>query len=149
MHGRHVWPISWFTFMQVLPVRVLYHSPFKSKCKILKDVTYITDRCKSNQQTCKPIHNSFDFAQQVHLPRDLLWLGRLYFFVTRKVGLFGVCCEGIPKYVNYIIVEGHPIFKGLNALVSYLHHFLEFWIWRHRLHCNNCSGVNKKHFVLW
>ena len=55
-------------------------------------------------------HNSFDFAQQVHLPSNcmqpelwtLLYLEKLEyldFHVPRKVGIFGVpvCCEGLPK----------------------------------------------------
>lgn len=41
-------------------------------------------------------HYSFDFAQQVHLPHDPLQPGPMYFLCPRKVGLFGVCCEGIP-----------------------------------------------------
>ncbi|XP_071019892.1 uncharacterized protein [Oncorhynchus clarkii lewisi] len=32
--------------------------------------------------------------------------GPIYFFTPRKCGLFGVCCEGIPQQVNYLIDEG-------------------------------------------
>ena len=71
------------------------------------------------------IHCSFDFAQQVHLPSNPLQPGPLYSLVPRKVGLFGVGCEGIPKQVNYIIDEAHLILKGWNAVVSYLNHFLK------------------------
>lgn len=97
-------------------------------------------------------HYSFDYAQQVHLPSNPLQPGPLYFLVPRKVGLFGVCCEGIPKQMNYIIDEAHLISKGSNAVISYLHHFFEnFGLGETdaNLHCDNCSGQNKNRFMLW
>src|SRR6218665_3493125 len=121
MHGRHVWPISWTSFTQVLPAAE------PSRC------------------------TSFDFVQQVHLPSNPLQPGSLYFLVPRKVGLFEVCCEGIPKQVNYIIDEAHLISKGSHAVVSYLHHFFEsFGLGETdaQLHCDNCSGQNKNPVVL-
>ena len=54
-------------------------------------------------------HLSFDYAQQVHLPSFPMQQGPLYFLVPRKVGIFGVCMEGIPKQVNYLIDESHCI----------------------------------------
>ena len=45
------------------------------------------------------MHYSFDYAQQVHLPSDQLQPGPIYFLVYLKIGLFGVCCEGISKHV--------------------------------------------------
>ena len=62
------------------------------------------------------MHYSFDYAQQVHLPSDPLQPGPIYFLVPRKVGLFGVCCEGVPKQVNFLIDEAHLISKGSNAV---------------------------------
>ena len=98
------------------------------------------------------MHYSFDYAQQVHLPSDPLQPGPIYFLVPRKVGLFGVCCEGIPKQVNFLIDEAHLISKGSNAVISFLHYFLEnFGLGETdvNLHCDNCSGQNKNRFVLW
>ena len=46
------------------------------------------------------INYSFDFAQQVHLPSNPMQPGPIYFLVPRKCGIFGVCCEGIPKQVK-------------------------------------------------
>ena len=43
------------------------------------------------------MHYSFDYAQQVHLPSHPLQPGPIYFLVPQKVGLFGVCCERVPK----------------------------------------------------
>ena len=44
-------------------------------------------------------HYSFDYAQNIHLPSDPMQCGPLYFLAPRKVGIFGVCAEGIPKQV--------------------------------------------------
>ena len=69
-------------------------------------------------------HYNFDYAQQVHLPSDPLQPGPIYFLVPRKVGLFGVCCEGVPRQVKFLTDEAHLFSKGANAVTSYLHYFL-------------------------
>ncbi|KAI9520649.1 hypothetical protein NQZ68_015568 [Dissostichus eleginoides] len=69
------------------------------------------------------IHYSFDYAQQVHYRCDPLQPGPIYFLVPRKCGVFGVCCEGVPQQVNYLIDEAHCSSKGSIAVISYLHHF--------------------------
>ncbi|ELT97676.1 hypothetical protein CAPTEDRAFT_206709 [Capitella teleta] len=76
----------------------------------------------------KPVsmHYSFDFAQQVYLPSDPLQPGPMYFLTPRKLWLFGGCCEGIPKQVNYLMDEAHRSTKGSNAVISYLDHFFKF-----------------------
>ena len=96
-------------------------------------------------------HYSFDFAQQVHYPHNPLQPGPMYFKTARKCAVFGVCCEGIPRQVNYLIDEASDTGKGANTVVSLLHHFLE----RHglgevnlHLHADNCSGQNKNNTVL-
>jgi hypothetical protein len=97
-------------------------------------------------------HYSFDFAQQVHLPSNPLQPGPIYFLVPRKVGLFGVCCEGIPRQVNFLVDEAHLISKGSNSVLSYLHFFFENYGLGETdvlLHCDNCAGQNKNRFVLW
>ena len=98
------------------------------------------------------MHYSFDFAQQVHYPSDPLQPGPMYFLVPRKCGIFGVCCEAIPRQVNYLIDEGMCISKGSNAVISYVHHFFENYGLGEssvHLHCDNCSGQNKNKFVVW
>ena len=98
------------------------------------------------------MHYSFDYAQQVHLPSDPLQPGPIYSLVPRKVGLFGVCCEGVPKQVNFLIDEAHLISKGSNAVISFLHYFFEnFGLGETdaNLHCDNCPGQNKNRYVLW
>ena len=91
------------------------------------------------------MHYSFDYAQQVHLPSDPLQPGPIYFLVPRKVGMFGVCSEGVPKQVNFLnFDEAHLISNGSNAVISFLHYFFEnFGLG------DNCPGQNKNRFVLW
>ena len=98
-----------------------------------------------------PMHYSFDFAQQVHIPHDPMQPGPMYFMCPRKVGIFGVCCEGIPQQVNYLIDEANSTSKGSEAVISYLHHFFERYGLGEKevnLHCDNCAGQNKNNFVL-
>jgi hypothetical protein len=98
------------------------------------------------------MHYSFDFAQQVHLPSDPLQPGPIYFLTPRKVGIFGVHCEGVARQVNFLIDEAHCIGKGSNSVISYLHYFFETYGLGEtnlHLHCDNCSGQNKNRFVLW
>ncbi|KAJ8353186.1 hypothetical protein SKAU_G00207530 [Synaphobranchus kaupii] len=87
------------------------------------------------------MHYSFDYAQQS---------GLMYFLVPRKCGIFGVCCEGIPQQVNYLIDEAHCGSKGSNTVISYLHHFFSTHGLGEKhiqLHCDNCAGQNKNRFV--
>ena len=98
------------------------------------------------------MHYSFDYAQQVHLLSDPLQPGPLYFLVPRKCGIVGVCCERLPRQVNFLIDESHLISKGSNAVLFYLHYFFgNFGLGETHvdLHCDNCAGQNKNRFVLW
>ena len=85
----------------------------------------VNTRLGPNPPCSKPItmHYSFDFAQQVHYPSDPLQPGPIYFLTPRKSGIFGVCCEGVPQQVNYLIDEGMATSKGSDAVISYLYHF--------------------------
>ena len=71
------------------------------------------------------VHYSFDFAQQVHYPHNPLQPGPMYFKTARKCAIFGVCCEGLPRQINYLIDEASDTGKGANTVVSLVHHFLE------------------------
>ena len=97
-------------------------------------------------------HYLFDFAQQVYIPNSPCQPGPIYFLTPRTCGIFGVCCEGLPQQVNYLIDEGASASKGSNAVISYLHHFFETYGLGEKhvdLHCDNCSGQNKNRDVLW
>jgi len=98
------------------------------------------------------VHYSFDFAQQVHYPFDAMQPGPMYFLCPRKCGVFGICCEGIPQQVNFLIDEGHCCSKGSNAVISYLDYFFANYGLGEttvHLHCDNCSGQNKNRYMLW
>ena len=68
-------------------------------------------------------HYSFDFAQQVHYPSNPLQPGPIYFLTPRKVAIFRVCCEAIPRQVNFLIDEASDTGKGANTVVSLLDFF--------------------------
>ena len=102
------------------------------------------------------VNYSFDMAQQVHYPTDPLQPGPIYFLTPRKCAIFGVCCEAIPRQVNYLIDEGVDTGKGANSIISKLHHFLHnFGLGEQRvvLHADNCCGQNKNNnmmqYLMW
>ena len=97
------------------------------------------------------VHYSFDFTQQVHYPHNPLQPGPMYFKTTRKCAIFGVCCEGIPRQVNYLIDEAFETGKGANTVISLLHHFLAYHAMGEvelHLHADNCVGQNKNNTLL-
>ena len=98
------------------------------------------------------VFTSLDFAQQVHYPHNPLQPSPMYFKMARKCAIFGVCCEGIPRQVNYLIDEAFNTGKGANTVIS-LHHFLGHPLTGRAspplsLHADNCSGQNKNYMVL-
>jgi len=98
------------------------------------------------------VHYSFDYAQQVHYPSDPMQPGPMYFLCPRKCGVFGICCEGIPQQINFLIDEAHSSSKGSNSVISVLDHFFtHFGLGETtvHLHCDNCSGQNKHRYMLW
>ena len=97
------------------------------------------------------LHLSFDFAQNTCYPADPLQPGPLYFLSERKVYLFGVCCEAIPRQVNYLIDEASYIGKGANTVISLVHHYLSHNSLGARnihFHADNCSGQNKNNYMI-
>ena len=101
-------------------------------------------------------HYSFDMAQQVFYPNDPLQPGPMYFLTPRKCAIFGVCCESLPRQVNYLIDEAVDMGKGSNAIVSMLHHFFAHHGLGEKtvhLHADNCGGQNKNatmvQYLLW
>ena len=99
----------------------------------------------------KVVHYSFDFAQQIHFPNSPQQVGPLYFLTPRKCQLFGVCCEGSGKQVNYLIDENDNPGKGANCVISMLHHFLESKTNANQdilLHADNAVGQNKNNAMI-
>lgn len=99
---------------------------------------------------------SFAFAQQVHYPSNPLQPGPNNFLTPRKAAIFGICCEAIPRQINFVIDEASDMGKGANTVVSMLDYFFS----HHglgettaTLHADNCSGQNKNNtivqYVMW
>ena len=86
---------------------------------------------------------SFDFAQMVHYPNISDQVGCLYFKVPRKCSLFGVGNKGLGTQVMYLINEIVECEKGSNAVISYIHDYLNrhsFGVSNLSLQADNCSG---------
>ena len=112
--------------------------------------------CKQPPETPISAHYSFDTAQQVFYPNDPLQHGPMSFLTPRKCAIFGVCCEAIPRQINYLIYEAVDMGKGSNAIVSMFHHFFaHHGLGKEKvhLHADNCGGQNKNtimvQYLLW
>ena len=136
---------------------------YKTKCKECEDETRahfntgddfqpppLASQTPANSRDFKA-HYSFDYAQQVHFPSDPLQPGPIYFLVPRKCSVFGVCCEAIPRHVNFLCDEAGDCGKGANTVVSQLHYFFENHGLGEKevfLHADNCTGPNKNSCML-
>ena len=133
--------------------RDIYNSAVDNSKDFLKG--HSTVSLLSPSQPCSlqgTVHYSFDYAQQVHYPTNPQQPGPIYFKTPRKCGIFGICCESIPRQINYFIDESVATGKGANATISYVHDFLE----KHgagetnaHFHADNCGGQNKNNYVIW
>lgn len=97
------------------------------------------------------VHYSFDYAQQVHYPSNPMQPGPIYFLTPRKCGVFGVCCEALPRQINFLCDEAGNCGKGGNTVISQLHFFLEhhgLGEMKVFLHADNCTGQNKNNTML-
>lgn len=97
------------------------------------------------------MHYSWDFAQQFHYPFEDQQVGPIYFKTPRRAQLFGVCCEGIPQQVNYLIDEDDFLGKDANTVISLLDHFFA----NHGMgeaavypSADNCVGQNKNNALI-
>jgi hypothetical protein len=97
------------------------------------------------------MHYSWDFAQQLFYPFEDQQVGPIYFKIPRRAQLFGVCCEGIPSQVNYLIDEADFLEKNANMVISLLDHFFsnhglgEKTVY---LTADNCVGQNKNNALM-
>ena len=77
------------------------------------DFAYGREPCSFNGT----VHYSCDYAQQLHYPSNPNQPGPIYFKTPRKCALFGVCCEAIPRQVNFLIDENVVTGKGANSTI--------------------------------
>lgn len=116
----------------------------------LKDVDFSEKRapCTFEGQ----VHYSYDYAQQLHFPSDPCQPGPIFFKTPRKCAIFGVCCESIPRQVNFLIDENVLTGKGANATISYVHYYFERYGLGEtcaQIHADNCAAQNKNNIFLW
>ena len=75
----------------------------------------------------------------------------IYFKTPRRAHLFGVCTEGIPRQVNYLIDEADFLEKNSNVVISLLDHFFENYSLGEvhaYLTADNCVAQNKNNALL-
>lgn len=110
-------------------------------------------RISTGKANSRPIsmHYSWDFAQQLHYPYEDQQVGPIYFKTTRRSHLFGVCCESIPRQINYLIDEADFLGKNANVVISLLDHFFENYALGEThayLTADNCVAQNKNNALL-
>ena len=113
----------------------------------------------SPSTTSSPLHRLSPVCSHVQTRRPcttvLTWPNRCTIHLTPsnpgRSALFGVCCEAIPRQINYLIDEAMDVGKGSNAIVSMLHHFFDMHglgeVHVH-LHTYNCVGQNKNNMMI-
>ena len=74
------------------------------------------------------VHYSYDYAQQLHYPSDPCQPGPIFFNTPRKCAIFGVCCESIPRQVNFLMDGSVLTGKGANATISYVHYYFYYYL---------------------
>ena len=87
-----------------------------------------------------------------HYPNNSDQVGCLYFKVPRKCSLFGVANEGLGTQVTYLIDQIVDCGKGSNAIISYIHGYLDkhsFGVSNLSLQADNCSRQNKNNFFIF
>lgn len=97
------------------------------------------------------MHYSWDFAQQLQFPYEDHQVGPIYFKSPRVAQLFGICCEAIPRQVNYLIDEADFPGKGADTVISFLDHFFDNYGLGEEhalLTADNCVGQNKNNAVI-
>lgn len=97
------------------------------------------------------MQQSFQFAQQIHLPYNSEQVGPIYFLTGYKVGFFGVAMEPLGKFTLYAIPEACATGKGSNIVLSLLHHYFDnFSVGDTESICpaDNCCGENKIKYAM-
>ena len=96
---------------------------------------------------------SFDFTQMVHYPNTSDQVGCLYFIrYLGNVHFLGLQNEGLGTQVKYLIDEIVDCGKGSNAVISYIHDYLNkhsFGVCNLSLQADNCSGQYKNNFFIF
>ncbi len=79
--------------------------------------------CENNELDEASSSQNSDDAQQVHYPSDPMQPGPIFFLTPHKCSIFGVCCEALPRQVNFLTDEASECGKGASIIISQLHYF--------------------------
>ena len=103
------------------------------------------------------VHVTFDFSQNVSIPHFSRQMGPLYFLTLRKVQIFGVRLDGLPRQFNFLIDEDQTIGSdgkschGPDSVLSMVDWTLQNYANQTKalsIHSDNCPGKkNRKSFV--
>ena len=96
--------------------------------------------------------NPYDYTQQVHYLSNPLQPGPIYFKTPQKCAIFGVCCEAIPRQINFLVMSQFSLVREPTVLSAWFITILgniglgetDAYI-----HPDNCSGQNKNNYFLW
>ncbi|KAH3714846.1 hypothetical protein DPMN_057548 [Dreissena polymorpha] len=121
-----------------------------------KERELYNDCVKRAKETCilssdkRTNHYTFDFSQNVSIPHFSRQMGPIYFMSLRKVQIFGVRIDGLPKQLNFLIDESETMgidgtqTHGPNSVISMLDMVLD----THgrgestcSIHADNCPGI--------
>ena len=81
--------------------RELYNSAVDQSKKVLDENPAISLVAPNSPCSLQgTVHYSFDYAQQIHFPSNPQQPGPIYFKTPRKCGIFGVCCEALPRQIQ-------------------------------------------------
>lgn len=75
----------------------------------------------------------------------------MYFLSLYNVGIFVIMNDSDTTQCNVFIPEAVDITKGLNAVISHLHHYLEKFSYGEKglhFHANNCVDQHKNNALL-
>ena len=77
---------------------------YRSQCSEASQFLGSLSKEPTNEEVVEgPIHVSFDYVQNLQIPHMPQQVGPIYFKTPRKCHLFGICCEGLPRQINYLI----------------------------------------------
>jgi hypothetical protein len=129
--------------------RELYQTCVKSSAEELHGVQRGEGAIPPMSTHYRKIHYTFDFAQQVSIPHHARQMGPLYFLCARKIQVFGVRLDGIPRQFNYLVDEDETLGKdgkeahGPDSVISMVDHSLGKYGYGEQdcvVHADNCCG---------
>lgn len=150
MYSTNSDPLSWTSFYKYYTENFDALKKIKKKQTVKAREAYSEHRIRTALEDNK-IVLSFDFAENILLLYHFHQPGIFFFKSKRKIELFGITNERSNEQLNYLIDECHRISKGLNMVISLLHHYLTTFVPQGTdlmLYADNCPAQNKNQIML-